>query len=133
MSVNANTVREIYEAFGRGDVPTILAKLDEKVEWEYGFAPNEVPWLQPRRGSNEAAKFFESLTAVEFHSFIPKAILESEGVVLALVDLSFTVKKTGKKFAEEDEVHVWRFNEAGKVVRFRHCTDTNQQVLAFRG
>lgn len=25
MSNHANTVREIYEAFGRGDVPTILA------------------------------------------------------------------------------------------------------------
>ncbi len=133
MSANANTVREIYEAFGRGDVPAILAKLDENVEWEYGFAPNEVAWLQTRRGPQEVGKFFESLAALEFHTFTPKAILAGEDVVLALIDISFTVKKTGKKFSEEDEVHVWRFNDAGKVVRFRHCADTNQHVQAYRG
>lgn len=133
MSANTNTVREIYEAFGRGDVPAILAKLDDGVVWEYGFAPNEVPWLQHRQGRAEAANFFESLAALEFHNFTPKAILAGEGVVLALIDISFTVKKTGKKFSEEDEVHVWRFNDAGKVVRFRHCTDTKQHAQAYRG
>jgi ketosteroid isomerase-like protein len=133
MSANSNTVREMYEAFGRGDIPAILAKLDENVEWEYGAAPHEVPWLQPRRGRKGAGEFFESLAAVEFHSFVPKAILEGENLVVALVDLSATVKKTGKKIVEQDEAHIWRFNAAGKVVRFRHCADTNQQVQACRG
>jgi ketosteroid isomerase-like protein len=133
VSAKSEIVREIYQAFGRGDIPAILAKLDENVEWEYGFAPNEVPWLAPRRGRTGVGKFFESLAAVEFHNFITKAILEGENVVLALVDLSFTVKKTGKKFSEEDETHVWRFNDANKIVRFRHCTDTHQHVQAFRG
>jgi hypothetical protein len=133
MSTNSNVVREIYEAFGRGDIPAILAKLDENVEWEYAYGPNEVPWLQPRRGRNEAGKFFESLAATEIHSFVPKAILEGEKVVVALVDITFTVKKTGKKVVEQDEAHVWRFNDAGKIVRFRHCADTHQHVLAYRG
>ncbi|MGH7601511.1 MAG: nuclear transport factor 2 family protein [bacterium] len=133
MNTNLNTVRAIYEAFGRGDIPAILAKLDENVEWEYGAAPHEVPWLQPRRGRNGAGEFFASLAAVEFHSFVPKAIFEGDNVVVALIDLSVTVKKTGKKITEEDETHVWRFNNAGKVVRFRHCADTNQHVQAFRG
>lgn len=133
MSNNANTVREIYEAFGRGDVPAILARLDENVEWEYGAAPHGVPWLEPRHGRNEAAKFFESLAVIEIHSFVPKAILEGEKLVVAVVDITFTVKKTGKKVVEQDEAHIWRFNDAGKVVRFRHCSDTNQHMQAFRG
>lgn len=133
MSTNSNAVREIYAAFGRGDVPAILAKLDENVEWEYGAAPHEVPWLQPRRGRQEAGKFFESLAAVEIHNSVPNAILEGEKVVLALVDITFTVKKNGKKVVEQDETHVWRFTDAGKVVRFRHCADTNQHVQAYRG
>jgi hypothetical protein len=133
MGANANTIREAYEAFGRGDVPTILAKLDENVEWEYGISTREVPWFLPRRGIKGAGEFFESLAAIEFHSFVPKAILEGDNVVVALVDLSFTVKKTGKKVMEEDEAHVWRFNAAGKVVRFRHCADTHQHVQALRG
>lgn len=133
MSAKSEVVREMYEAFGRGDIPAILAKLDENVEWEYGFAPNEVPWLQSRRGRNEVGKFFESLAALEFNNFVPTAILEGEKVVVALVNLTLTVKKTGKKIADEDEVHVWRFNDAGKVVRFRHCADTHQHVQAYRG
>jgi hypothetical protein len=132
MSTNSNAVREIYEAFGRGDIPVILAKLDENVEWEYGATTREVPWLQPRRGRDGAIKFFESLAAIEIHHFVPKAILEGENVVVALIDISFTVKKTGKKVVEEDETHVWRFNGAGKVVRFRHCADTHQHVQAYR-
>lgn len=133
MSTNSNTVREIYEAFGRGDIPAILDKLDENVEWEYAYGPNEVPWLQPHQGRNEAGKFFESLGATEIHSFVPKAILEGDKVVVALVDITFTVKKTGKKVVEQDEAHVWRFDDAGKVVRFRHCADTHQNLQAYRG
>jgi ketosteroid isomerase-like protein len=33
---NMQTVIEIYEAFGRGDLPTVLSKLSDSVEWEYG-------------------------------------------------------------------------------------------------
>ena len=29
-----SVVKGVYEAFGRGDVPTILDKLDNAVEWE---------------------------------------------------------------------------------------------------
>lgn len=47
---NAETVKEIYEAFGRGDVATILDKLDEGVEWETTVPVSDVPWLQALRG-----------------------------------------------------------------------------------
>ncbi|MDZ7267145.1 MAG: nuclear transport factor 2 family protein [candidate division KSB1 bacterium] len=71
MSTNADTVRDIHAAFGRGDIPAILAKLDDDVEWEYGTTPHEVPWLAPRRGRNGAAEFFQSLGEIEFHHFVP--------------------------------------------------------------
>jgi hypothetical protein len=47
---NLKTVRDIYTAFGAGDVPAILSKLAPDVDWEYGQGPNRAPWLQPRRG-----------------------------------------------------------------------------------
>ena len=43
---NIGTVREIYEAFGRGDVPAILNKLDDNIEWETQNPVAGVPWLQ---------------------------------------------------------------------------------------
>jgi ketosteroid isomerase-like protein len=130
---HTEVVQEIYAAFGRGDVAAILDKLDEGVEWEYGASPDGVPWLQPRRGKAGAAEFFLSLGELDIQKFVPKALLEGNGLVVALVDIEAVVKKTGRKFVEEDEVHLWHFDAAGRVVRFRHRADTHQQIEAWRG
>ena len=126
------TVRRIYEEFGRGDVPAILARLAEDVDWEYGGGSTDVPWLQPRRGRANVMGFFQSLQAIEFTRFSPTRLLGEDDVVLALIDLEAVVKATGKRVVEEDEVHVWRFNPAGEVARFRHRADTHLQALAIR-
>ena len=130
---NLETVRQIYAAFGRGDISAFLEQLDQGVDWEYGSGSNEVPWLQPRRGREAAAGFFEALREVEIHRFVPKELLEGPDLVVALVDIEFTVQRTGRRVIEEDEAHVWRFNSRGKVERFRHCTDTLQNSDAWRG
>ena len=49
---NTETVKAIYEAFGGGDVVTILTKLDDAVEWEEAVPVADVPWLQARRGKH---------------------------------------------------------------------------------
>ena len=129
---NTATVQSMYAAFGAGDVPAILAKLADDVDWGYGRVPNDVPWLQPRRGREAVAGFFESLGALDFHTFAPKTLLESDGVVVALVDVDFTVKATGKRITEEDEIHVWRFNADGKVARFKEGLDSLAHQLALK-
>lgn len=130
---HADTVRGIYEAFARGDVAAILEPLADDVEWEYGVNSTTVPWLQPRRGRDAVAGFFQAFgSAVEIHRFEPKELLEGDGLVVAIVDLEFTVRATGRRVVEEDEAHVWRFAD-GKVTRFRHRADTHQQQLAFEG
>jgi ketosteroid isomerase-like protein len=130
---NLQTTQEIYEAFGRGDVPAMLSKISERVDWEYGAASSEVPWLQHRQGREGAAAFFASLGGMEIHRFAPKALLEGKDLVVALIDIEFTVKATGKRVIEEDEVHIWYFDNQGQVIRFRHRADTEKQALACRG
>jgi len=130
---NLKTVQEIYAAFGRGDIPAILTQLDDSVDWEYGARPSNVPWLQHKKGPAEAKKFFDSLSELEIRSFVPKTFLESPGIVVALCDIDCTVKKTGKAIVEEDEAHIWYFNSAGRVVRFRHRVDTHLQMTAWQG
>ena len=126
-------VQEMYEAFGRGDVAAILSRLSPNVEWEYGGSPASVPWLQPRRGREEAQQFFVDLQAsVEIQHFAPKEFFEGTRVVVVLLDLEARVKATGKAIREEDEVHIWRFNDSGQVTRFRHRADTHQHVEANR-
>jgi hypothetical protein len=127
------TIQEIYEAFGRGDVPAILSKLSEDVDWEYGAGASEIPLIQRRRGREGAAAFFASLDAIQIHHFALKAVLDGGAVVVALIDIEYTVKATGKRVVEEDEAHIWHFDEQGRVARFRHRIDTLQHTLAFRG
>ena len=129
---NRDRVQAIYAAFGRQDVPAILERLAEEVAWDYAYAPGEVPWLQPQHGRAGAATFFASLALLEIQRFEPKALLEGPGVVVALIDFDATVKATGHPIRERDEAHVWFFDGAGRVSRFRHCADTGQHMSAFR-
>jgi len=129
---NIQTVQGIYEAFGRGDIPAILGHLAEDVAWEYDKEAAGVPWLVPRRGRAEVPKFFEALGALDFEQFQPTLQLENGSIVVALNDVTFTVKSTGKRVVEKDEVHIWHFDAGGKVARFCHKTDTRQHWLALQ-
>jgi ketosteroid isomerase-like protein len=125
------TVQKIYEAFGRGDVPSILDRLSGSVEWETE-GHETVPWLKPRKGHAGAREFFQSLAALEIHKFEPHTFFEKDGLVLALINVEATVKATGKRFVENDEVHFWRFDETNLVAKFRHRVDTHRQFLALQ-
>jgi len=127
------TVLEMYAAFGRGDVPSILERLAPDVEWEYDASPTQVPWLQPRRGRAGAAEFFESLGDFEFHRFEIRMILEEGMTVVALLDNEATVRKTGIRVQELEEVHIWHFGDDGLVTRFRHRIDTLKHLRAWQG
>ena len=128
---HVDTVKEIYGAFGRGDVSAILGRLADRVEWEYGVNSTDVPWLQPRRGRAQVAEFFQALAAIEIHKFQPKTFLEVGSLVVVLVDLEATVRVTGRRIIEEDEVHLWHFDSGGQVNRFRHRVDTQQHWAAY--
>jgi ketosteroid isomerase-like protein len=130
---HVETVREMYEAFSRGDVETILGHISDQVDWEYGTSTPDVPWLERRRGRQGAAEFFKSLSGVDFHVFNPKAIIAHDNTVVVLLDLDATVKATGRRIVEEDQVHIWHFDEDGKVSRFRHRADTLMHWKAVMG
>ncbi len=127
-----DTARQIYVAFGRGDVPAILAQLAEDVEWEYGAVPNPVPWLQARRGRAGAAEFFQSLAALEFSHFEPLKIFGDANTAVGICRVEATVRATGKRVVEVGEVHIFEFNAQGLVQRFRHAADTWQHAMALR-
>ena len=127
---NLQTVREMYAAFGAGDLPTILSKLADDVEWD-ADAKSSVPLIQPRHGRGGAGEFFASMAAVDFTKFAPTEFLANDNIVIALIDVEFTVKATGKKVSQLDEVHIWRFNSDGLVTNFRHRVDSHAQHLAF--
>ena len=118
------TVQEIYAAFGRGDIPAIVARLAPDVEWEYGANGHPAPWLQTIRGRDQVPRFFEALGAIELTQFQPKQILGDGNTVVVLLDEAFTARATGRQVVEEDAVHIWHFDDSGRVSRMRHRVDT---------
>jgi uncharacterized protein len=131
---NVQTVQDIYEAFGRGDIPAILDRLAPDVRWDElpgggGAAEAAVPWLLPRRGPQEVGEFFETLRALEFHRFQPLAFMAGDDRVAAVIDVELTVRDSGRSIRDE-ELHLWTFDDRGRVSRFRHYVDTAQHVAA---
>lgn len=134
MDKNTLTVQQIYAAFGRGDVPAIIEAMADDVDWEYGGATADVPWLQPGRGRAAVAAFFQALgTHLDFKSFTVNDILAGPNLVVGLVSFEATVKGTGRAFGEIDEAHIWRFDDRGRVARFRHAANTHAHARAWTG
>jgi ketosteroid isomerase-like protein len=132
---NAAAVAEIYAAFGRGDVPAILATLADDVawdEWQDSFAQRAgVPYLAPRAGRDDVAGFFGELATMTVLDFAVLDIIGSGRQVAAEVRASFALPNGGR-FADE-ELHLWTFDDRGRVSRFRHYCDTAKHIAAGRG
>jgi ketosteroid isomerase-like protein len=122
---NVDTVKQIYDAFGRGDVPAIIDKLDENVEWDTEIPTEGVPWLQPRRGKANVPAFFESLAPLTITRFEPHTFFETDDKVFVLIALEGT-NASGKSFNMPYEGHLWVFGGDGKVAKFQHVADTAQ-------
>jgi uncharacterized protein len=128
------TVKEIYAAFGRGDIPAILDRVADDVDWDP--APTSareagVPWLAHRSGRDGVAEFFASLAPLEFPRFEPHTFLADDDRVAAIIRVEIRVKASGHTIAE-DEIHLWTFDGAGMVCAFQHVVDTARHIEAAR-
>jgi uncharacterized protein len=128
---NLDTVNEIYAAFGRGDIATLLSKLSDDVRWE-DWADNTaqkvgVPWMEARKGRQGAAEFFKLVAQFEIKEFKVLSVMAGGNQVAAEFVIEARVPGTGKTYRDE-EMHLWTFDEAGRVVRLRHYTDTAKHI-----
>jgi ketosteroid isomerase-like protein len=128
---NVATVQAIYEAFGRGDVATILDKLDDAVEWETSVPVPEVPWLQARQGKANIVGFFESMASLQITRFEPHTIFDGGDNVFVLI--KFEALARGRIYSFPNNGHLWQFNAARKVVKYDHVTDTAQMIRMAKG
>jgi ketosteroid isomerase-like protein len=130
---NIDTVKAMYEAFGRGDVPAILEKLDENVEWDTDYDPHSAaaPWLEPRRGRENVPGFFEAVGTMQITKFEPHTFGADGNKVVSVVDLE--ADREGKHYVLPNTGHLWVFNDQGKVTKFQHMTDTALQWRVANG
>jgi uncharacterized protein len=128
---NLATVQAIYEAFGKGDVETILGFCAEDVrweEWDDNFAQNAgVPAMAARRGKAGVLEFFQVVGGFDIKDFQVLSVMEGPNQVAAEIVID-AVTPTGQY--RDEEVHLWTFDDAGKIVRLRHYVDTAKHMKA---
>ena len=136
MNDHLATAGKIYEAFGQGDIPTILAQMADDVQWE-AWADNMaqkqgVPWLQARQGKEGVLAFFQVLGGMPVKDFQVLSMMAGGNQVAVEFVIEVEVPATGGHYRDE-EMHLWTFNEAGQVTRLRHYTDTAKHIAAATG
>ena len=127
---NIKTIQMFYEAFGRGDIATIVANVTDDVDWAAEAAGTEAPWYGPHSGPSGVQDFFTAFgSTMEVEGFEPITYAGTEDEVLSLVNFAAKNRETGKRVSHTLH-HYFRFRE-GKVSYYRGTEDTAQVAATF--
>ena len=127
---NVAIVQRGYEAFGRGDLQTLLDLFAENIEW-ITPGPPELPTAGHRHGRQEVADFFQTLgQTFDFERFEPKEFIAQGDRVVVVGDDTLRLKSGGARL-DFEWVHVFDMRD-GKVTRFREYGDMTPIVAELR-
>ena len=118
---NLTSVRAVYDAFARGDIPAVLNSLSPDVEWTEaeGF-PYGGTYVGPQAVLEGV--FMRLGTEWEGFTAVPDEFIDGGETIVALGEYGGTYKATGKSF-RANFAHVWKVRD-GKAVRFVQYADT---------
>jgi len=122
---NVNAVRGMYAAFGRGDIPAVIAQLHPEVEWweaENFIYADKNPYVGP----NGVLEGVFMRLGQEWDGFAvsAKEFLDGGDTVAAQGYYSGTFKETSKQVRAQF-AHFFTFRD-GKLIKFQQYTDTRQ-------
>ena len=127
---NLDIIKRGYEAFGHGDMETLLGSFDDQVEW-ITPGPPELTTSGRRTGRQQVAEFFTTLNDLfEVQRFEPKEFIAQGDRVIVLGEETSRVRATGKSL-DGEWVHSFTLKN-GKVVRFQEYLDTAASVAELR-
>jgi len=116
MSELVKRVEEMYAAFARGDIETILNNTTEDVSWEFE-APAALSWSGIRKGRKDVMGFFSGIAAEHDNPVLKMTEFFSTGdKVAAFGRYDATVTATGRRVSSP-VAHYFEFRN-GKVSRY---------------
>lgn len=123
-SENIESIKAVYEAFGRGDVAAILAAVTDDVDWATETSADGAPWWGVRTGKDGVGAFFDAFgKAMDVEDFTPLTFAaDDNGDVLTVVRFATRSRETGK-LAQMHLHHYFRFTN-GKISHYRGTEDT---------
>ena len=131
---NVVIIKGVYEAFGRGDMPTVMGAMDPAIEWHQAegnpYRPSGEPWVGP---DAILSNLFMRIGADwDGFNIAIKAIHDAGETVVAELRYSGTFKATGKA-GDTQACHIWRLRD-GRVVSFQQYLDTAkiQEVMGVK-
>ena|SRR5687767_11763771 len=118
---NIAYVRSLYEAFGRGDIPTVLAGFADDIEWNEAEG---MPYGGQYHGPDAVAENVFGPITSDFDDFdvSPEEILADGDRVVVLLTYTGTAKESGNKL-NMPAAHVWKIRN-GKMASFRQLADS---------
>ena len=121
---NIETIQRVYEAFGRGDVASILETVTDDVDWASEASSKQAPWHGVHKGKAEVADFFDAVASTtDVLEFTPLAFAANDnGDVMSTIRYEMKVRATGRSAVME--LHHWFRLRDGKIWRYRGTEDT---------
>lgn len=131
---NLQVIQGMYEAFAKGDIATIVAAMDPKIEWSEA----EGIVYDPGRafvGPDEVVQGVFGRIVQDFDGFTvtPHNFVDGGDTIVVEARYTGTWKATGNEL-DAQVAHVFEFRD-GKAIRFQQYTDTAQfaDVTGTRG
>ena len=131
---NVSLLKNLYDAFGRGEIPTVLKAMSADIRWYQAennpYRPSGEAWVGPDAVLNNL--FMKLGTEWDGFAVHPTSFYGAGGSVIVEARYSGTYKPTGKGM-DVQVCHVWDIKD-GKVTRFQQYVDTAklQDVMGVR-
>lgn len=122
---NVTVLRAAYEAFARGDVPSVLAMLDPAIDW---YTPDSIPFGGRFSGREAVAGFFSALPQHFAELSVEPGTFVDHGDTVVAIGRNRGRSAGGVSF-ELPWVHVWTVIN-GQATTFTEHFDTTKMNAA---
>jgi ketosteroid isomerase-like protein len=131
---NVKLIQQMFAAFDRGDIPTVLGMVAEDADWQSpvtGAVSKEIPWARLRRGKGEVGDFFRELNEQMQLERMETGAYTAQGDRVVVEGRNRgTVRANGRPYGH-DWVMVFTLRQ-GQIARMRHYYDTADVLAAIR-
>jgi uncharacterized protein len=131
---NVNLLKSLYDAFSRGDIPTVLGSMSPEIKWHEAesnpYMPSGEAWVGPDAVLNNL--FMKLGSEWDGFSVHPESFYDAGDSVIVEARYSGRYKASGKRM-DAQVCHVWDVKN-GKLTRFQQYVDTAklQDVMGAR-
>ena len=121
---NVSLLKNLYNAFGRGEIPIVLGAMSPDIRWSEAEGNPYMPSGEALVGPDAILNNLFMKLGAEWDGFSihPKSFHDAGESVIVEVRYSGVYKATGKSI-DAQACHVWDV-KSGKLTRFQQYVDT---------